>query len=75
MKAVTCKCKNCGVRFTPKRSSLENSCSVFCAIEIGKLKPVKPNYAKIKRDKIESLETKKQSYVRRLNAIKVIFQK
>jgi hypothetical protein len=33
MKAVTCKCKNCGIRFTPKRSSLESSCSTKCAIE------------------------------------------
>jgi hypothetical protein len=34
MKPVTCKCKNCGVRFTPKRSSLESACSPKCAIEI-----------------------------------------
>ena len=33
MKAITCKCKNCGVRFIPKRSSLESSCSPKCAIE------------------------------------------
>ena len=31
--------------------------------------PKKPNYAKIKREKLESLDTKKQTYVKKVNAI------
>jgi uncharacterized protein YkuJ len=35
------KCKVCKEPFTPKRSTLENTCSVICAIEYGKSKPIK----------------------------------
>jgi len=68
------KCKICKKEFKQYKST-DIVCSVNCAIELGKLKPVKLNYAKIKRDKLEGLETKKQTYVRKVNAIKVIFQK
>ena len=64
------KCKNCAKLFTPKRSTLEVSCSVSCAIQLGKNKPIKIS----KETKLEQFETKKQTYVRKVNKVKVIFQ-
>jgi hypothetical protein len=70
MKVKAKKCKNCAKLFTPKRSTLEVSCSVTCAIELGKNKPIKVS----KETQLEQFETKKQTYVRKVNKVKVIFQ-
>lgn len=66
-------CKDCKQEFK-QYNTIQVRC-VECAIKKGNLTPVKPNYAKIKREKLESLDTKKQTYVKKVNAIKVIFQK
>jgi hypothetical protein len=68
------KCKVCSLKFTPYKST-QVVCTPKCAIKLAFSKPVKPNYAKIKREKLESLDTKKQTYVKKVNAVKVIFQK
>lgn len=66
-------CKDCKQEFK-QYNTIQVRC-VECAIKKGIAAPKKPNYAKIKREKLESLDTKKQTYVKKLNAIKVIFQK
>jgi hypothetical protein len=66
-------CKDCNQQFK-QYNTIQVRC-VECAIKKGNLTPVKPNYAKIKREKLDSLDTKKQTYVKKVNAIKVIFQK
>ena len=53
MKIKPKKCKNCAKLFTPKRSTLEVSCSVTCAIELGKNKPIKVS----KQSQLEPLKT------------------
>jgi hypothetical protein len=53
MKPITCKCKNCGVRFTPKRSSLESSCSIACAIEYEQKKFLVKGTPAFKAAKVE----------------------
>lgn len=74
MKAIKPKlCKDCKQEFK-QYNTIQVRC-VECAIKKGNLTPVKLNYAKIKRDKLISLDTKKQTYVKKVNAIKVIFQK
>lgn len=41
------KCKKCGKQFT-QFNSLNRVCSISCAIELGKLKPVKVNEKRVK---------------------------
>ena len=43
MKVKPKKCKNCAKLFTPKRSTLEVTCSVTCAIQYGRNVPIKEN--------------------------------
>ena len=71
MKVKPKKCKHCAKLFTPIRSSLEMVCSSGCAIELGKLKPTKIS----KQTQLEQIETKKQTYVKKVNKVKLIFQK
>ena len=66
-------CKDCKQEFK-QYNTIQVRC-VECAIKKGIAAPKKPNYAKIKREKLESLDTNKQTYVKKVNAIKVIFQK
>jgi len=66
-------CKDCNQEFK-QYNSIQNRC-IDCAIIKGNLKPVKPNYAKIKRENLKNLETKKQTYVKKVNVVKLIFQK
>jgi hypothetical protein len=66
-------CKDCKQEFK-QYNTIQVRC-VDCAIKKGNLTTVKPNYAKIKREKLDSLDTKKQTYVKKVNAIKLIFQK
>jgi len=65
------KCKVCAVKFTPYKST-QVVCTAKCAIELAFSKPVKPNYAKIKREKLEVLESiskVRKDLEREINAI------
>lgn len=66
-------CKICKKEFV-QYNTIQNKCT-DCAIKIGISKPKKLNYQKIKKEKLEALQTKKQTYVKKVNAHKLIFQK
>lgn len=68
------KCKFCKKQFT-QFNSLNKVCSIKCAIELGKLKPVKVNENRVKSQLKKEAKEKLETYSQKVNKAKVIFQK
>lgn len=68
------KCKQCGKQFT-QFNSLNRVCSISCAIELGKLKPIKLNEKRVKSHLKKEAKDKLETYSQKVNKVKVIFQK
>ena len=67
------KCKQCGKKFTPF-NSLNKVCGFSCAIELGKIKPVKPAYKRVASELKREAKEKLESYPKRLQKAKKVFQ-
>jgi len=68
------KCSFCKKQFT-QFNSLNKVCSIKCAIELGKLKPVKVNYKRVNSQLKSEAKEKLETYSQKVNKVKVIFQK
>ena len=68
------KCAFCKKQFT-QFNSLNRVCSIFCAIELGKLKPVKVNEKRVNSQLKKEAKEKLETYSQKVNKVKVIFQK
>lgn len=68
------KCKQCGKQFT-QFNSLNKVCGFKCAIELGKLKPVKINEKRVNSQLKKEAREKLETYSQKVNKVKVIFQK
>lgn len=68
------KCKKCGKQFT-QFNSLNRVCSISCAIELGKLKPVKVNEKRVKAQLKSEAKEKLKTQAQLRHPIKLHFQK
>ena len=68
------KCAFCNKQFV-QFNSLNKVCSIMCAIELGKLKPVKVNEKRVNSQLKKEAKEKLETYSQKVNKVKVIFQK
>ena len=68
------KCKICKKQFV-QFNSLNKVCGFKCAIELGKLKPVKVNEKRVNSQLKKEAKEKLETYSQKVNKVKVIFQK
>lgn len=68
------KCAFCKKQFT-QFNSLNRVCSIFCAIELGKLKPAKVNYKRVNSEIKSEAKNKLKTQAQLRNPIKLHFQK
>jgi hypothetical protein len=68
------KCKVCKKEFTQFNSTI-SVCGHQCAIEWGKLKPVKAAYKRVATELKREAKDKLETHTQRINKVKPIFQK
>jgi len=68
------KCKFCKKQFTQFNSTI-SVCGYQCAIEWGKLKPVKAAYKRVATELKREAKDKLETHTQRINKVKPIFQK